>query len=128
MKKILATVLSVFACSGAIAGCPSEATINIESSTYSGAYNIEIRSGTRPGSKIVGTKNLEGNGTAVFSEICAGKYFFAFGIPKSDEVNITQYFDVQNNGDSYSNPVITVFYTRTLAKGHKVGKSKRRDL
>ena len=128
MKIIIVAALCLIASSSVLAGCPSEATINIESSTYSGAYNIEMRSGTRPGSKIVGTKNLEGNGTAVFNEICAGNYFFAFGIPKSDEVNITQYFDVQNNGDSYSNPVITVFYTRTSAKGHKVGKSKRRDL
>lgn len=126
--KILIIALCFFSCNRAFANCPSEVTINIKSSTYSGAYNIELRSGNRPGSQIEGKRTLDSNGAAVFSEICAGRYFFTFGIPKSDEVNITQYFDVQNDSESYSNPVITVFYTRSISKGHKVRTAKRRDL
>lgn len=110
------------------AGCPSEATIDVQSSTYSGRYNIELRSGQRPGSKVVGIQSLNGNGSLVFRNVCPGRYFFAFGTPDSDQVSVTRYFDVVNDGYSYSNPVITVIYTRSTSKGNKIGSSKRSDL
>jgi hypothetical protein len=127
MKLFLFTVLFLIT-QVAFAGCPSEATIDVQSSTYSGRYNIELRSGNRPGSILVGTKSLNGNGFVVFRSVCPGKYFFAFGTPDSDQVSVTQYFNVINDGYSYSNPVITVFYTRSTSNGSKVGTSKRNNL
>lgn len=128
MKNIPIAVLIALACNAAFADCPSKATLHVKSSTYSGAYNIELRSGTRPGSHVVGNRALNGNGTTVFNSVCVGKYFFAFGTPDSDEVSVTQYFNVRNDGKSYSNPTITVFYTRSIADGQRVVSSKRRDL
>jgi hypothetical protein len=127
MQIFLFTVLFLIS-NLTFAGCPSEATIDVQSSTYSGRYNIELRSGQRPGSKVVGTQSLNGNGSAVFSSVCPGKYFFAFGTPDSDQVSVTQYFNVTNDGYSFSNPVITVVYTRSTSKGNKVGSSKRSNL
>lgn len=127
MKIFLFTVLFLVS-SITFAGCPSEATIDVQSSTYSGRYNIELRSGQRPGSSVVGTQSLNGNGSAVFRSVCPGKYFFAFGTPDSDQVSVTQYFNVTNDGYSYSNPVITVTYTRSSSNGKQIGSSKRSNL
>lgn len=128
MKRIFIAALIALACNVAFADCPSKATLNVKSSTYSGAYDIELRNGNRPGSRVVGARALKGNGTTVFSSVCAGKYFFAFGTPDSDQVSVTQYFNVKNDGKSYSSPTITVFYTRSVADGHRVESKKRRDL
>jgi hypothetical protein len=128
MFKILVIVFCMFVYDTAFAECPSEATLHVKSSTYSGKYNIELRSGTRPGSKVIGTRTLSGNGTVVFKTVCAGNFFLAFGTPDSNQVNVTQYFKVTNNGNSYSNPVITAFYTVSRVEGNRTSTSKRSDL
>lgn len=109
--------------------CPSTTTIKINSSTYSGSLTIELRSGTRPGSQQVSRKSIYTNGEATFRNICPGTYFYAFAPDDSDDVSTTRYFNVENSNGRYTNPAITVFYTRTLSSGaQRVGSSKRKDL
>ncbi|WP_448363369.1 hypothetical protein [Fluviibacter sp.] len=92
--------------------CPSNVTLNIVSSNYSGVINIEFRQGKRPGSKKLQTSKINTSGQVKISNVCAGTYFFSFSTPDSPSVSVTQYFDVMNNGTQYSSPVITVTYTR----------------
>ena len=129
-KTFVVTSLYVLAMgiASADSDCPSKATLNVKSHTYTGAYNIELRYGTRPGSKVFGAKSLNGNGTVIFSGVCAGKYFFSFGTTDSEQVSVTQYFDVKISETSYSNPMITVVYTRYSSDGQRVGSAKKRDL
>jgi hypothetical protein len=112
----------------AFASCPSVATLKLDSSGYQGIVNIELRKGTRPGSSAIASDSLFTRGVSTFSGICAGRYFFTFGTPDSDQVSTTQYFDVINDGNRYSMPTITVVYTRSNSEGNKVGSSKRKDL
>ena len=98
------------------------------SSGYQGIVNIELRKGSRPGSSVVATDSLLTRGVSVFQGICAGRYFYAFGTPDSDQVSTTQYFDVINDGNRYSMPTITVVYTRSNSEGNKVGTAKKKDL
>ncbi len=109
--------------------CPSRATIQVQSSNYSGAFTIELRAGTRPGSTVAGQRNLSGPGTASFSGVCAGTYFFTLGTPDSNSVSTTQYFTVVNDDRGYSHPTITVFYARSQNGDSKtLGSAKRKDL
>lgn len=110
------------------ASCPSVATLKLDSSGYQGIVNIELRKGSRPGSSVIASDSLFTRGVSTFSGICAGRYFFTFGTPDSDQVSTTQYFDVINDGNRYSMPTITVVYTRSNSEGNKVGSSKRKDL
>ena len=128
MFKILVIVFCMLVFGTAFAECPSGATLHVKSSTYSGKYNIELRSGTRPGSKVIGTRTLSGNGTILFKAACGGKFFFAFETPDSNQENVTQYFKVTNNSNSYSNPLITLFYTVLRVEGNRISTSKRSDL
>jgi hypothetical protein len=129
MKTPYVILCILFATTAIAQDCPSQATLNITSSGYSGAFNVELRSGTRPGSRAVQSRAVEGNGSTVFGSVCRGTYFFSFGTPDSDQVSVTRYFEVTNNGESYSNPKITVFYSRGISDGaRRVGSSKKRDL
>jgi len=56
MTKVPFLIFGLIISNITFAGCPSEATIDVQSSTYSGSYNIELRSGQRPGSSVVGTQ------------------------------------------------------------------------
>lgn len=106
-------------------GCPSTVTLDLKSSNYSGQINIEFRSGKRPGSKRLQSAKINTSGTVTIENVCAGSYFFAFSTPDSPSVSVTQYFDVINNGRQYSNPRITVTYTRAATKNavQTVGRS-----
>jgi len=128
MRKILSIYALVFLNTYAYASCPSVATLKLDSSGYQGIVNIELRKGTRPGSSVVASETLITRGISIFSGICAGRYFYAFGTPDSDQVSTTQYFEVINDGNRYSMPTITVVYTRSTAEGNKVGTSKKKDL
>lgn len=97
-------------------GCPSTVTLDLKSSNYSGLINVEFRNGKRPGSKRLQTAKINTSGTVTIDNVCAGTYFFAFSTPDSPSVSVTRYFEVINNGSQYSNPRITVTYTRTTAK------------
>jgi hypothetical protein len=107
--------------------CPSEATLVIQSSGYSGPINIELRRGTRPGSRVTAQDRVNTRGTVVFQNVCPGTYFYSFATPDSDQVSTTRYFEIINDGYQYSMPTITVTYTRS-ASGNRVGSSKRSEL
>lgn len=127
--KSLFFMLCLFVTSAIAQDCPSKATLKMTSSGYSGVFNVELRSGTRPGSRVVESRSMQASGSTVFGNICQGTYFFSFGTPDSERVSVTRYFDVTNDGYSYSNPVITVFYTRSTSNGaQRIGSSKKRDL
>jgi hypothetical protein len=128
MKKILSIFAMLLSSSLVFASCPSVATLKLDSSGYQGIVNIELRKGSRPGSSVIASDSLFTRGVSTFSGICAGRYFFTFGTPDSDQVSTTQYFDVINDGNRYSMPTITVVYTRSNSEGNKVGSSKRKDL
>ncbi len=90
---------------------------------------MELRRGKRPGSQVVETRSMKGNGKAVFSRVCPGSYFFSFGTTDSDQVSVTRYFNVEYDGAAYNNPTITVFYSRGNADGsQRVGTAKKREL
>ena len=130
MRKWLSSfVLGLIALSGsAVLACPSEVTLNINSSNYSGLINVELREGRRPGSKIVRRDSVDTRGAVRLSGICPGTYFFAFSTPKDDTVSVTRYFEITDDGTSYSNPTITVTYSRVSSGGQRVGSAKRSDL
>jgi hypothetical protein len=128
MKKIFFFAALFLSSTFAQASCPSVATLKLESSGYQGIVNIELRKGSRPGSSVVATDSLLTRGVSIFQGICAGRYFYAFGTPDSDQVSTTQYFDVINDGNRYSMPTITVVYTRSNSEGNKVGTAKKKDL
>ncbi len=126
---VLASTLSLTSCFAAAQACPSRTTINVESAGYSGAFIVELRSGTRPGSKVVGERSLGGPGSVTFTDVCPGTYFFTLGTPDSDSVSTTRYFNVVNDEYSYSNPTIRVFYSRTKSNGSQsIGHAKKKDL
>lgn len=130
MKKLLfALIPFTFSCVVLASECPSRTTLQINSSDYSGAFNVELRRGKRPGSHVVEARSMAGNGKAVFARVCPGAYFFSFGTADSDQVSVTRYFDVKFDGVNYNNPTITVFYSRGSADGtQRVGSAKKREL
>ena len=130
MRKLLSCfALGLIALSGsAVLACPSEVTLNISSSNYSGLNNVELREGRRPGSKIVRRDTVDTRGTVRLSGICPGTYFFAFSTPKDEAVSVTRYFEVTDDGTSYSNPSITVTYSRVSSGGQRVGSAKKSEL
>lgn len=131
MQKMVLVVLFMLICAPSFAqqDCPSTTTLNIKSSTYSGKFYVELRQGTRPGSRVIAKRNMNSNGSVEFHDICPGTYFYSFGTPDSDQVSITRYFEVKYDGDTYNNPVITVYYSRSQTDGaQRVGSVKKRDL
>ncbi len=108
--------------------CQSEVTLSINSSNYSGLINVELREGRRPGSRVVRRDSIETRGTVIIPGVCPGTYFFAFSTPKDETVSVTRYFDVTADGNSYSNPSITVMYSRATSSGQRVGSAKRSEL
>lgn len=107
--------------------CPSEATLIIQSAGYSGPIEIELRRGTRPGSRVIGRNWVNTSGTVVFRNVCPGTYFYAFATPDSPQVSTTGYFQIVNDGYRYNMPTITVTYTRA-SSGNRVGSAKRSEL
>ncbi len=130
MRKLLSCfALAFIAFSGsAVLACPSEVTLNINSSNYSGLINVELREGRRPGSRIARRDTVDTRGTVRLSGICPGTYFFAFSTPKDEAVSVTRYFEVTDDGTSYSNPSITVTYSRVSSGGQRVGSAKKSEL
>lgn len=113
----------------ALAQCESEAKLNIGSSNYSGQIDIELRKGTRPGSRVVTRQSVITRGTVVARNVCPGTYFYAFSTPDSDQVSTTRYFQVLNDGYKYSMPEITVTYSRAREAGsNRVGSARRSEL
>ena len=111
------------------AQCESEAKLNIRSSNYSGRIDVELRKGTRPGSRVVSRQSVMKLGTVVARNVCPGTYFYAFSTPDSDRVSTTRYFQVENDGYRYSMPVITVTYSRSSEAGtNRVGSARRDEL
>ena len=130
VKKLLASIafgLAAMASQSAWA-CQSEVTLSINSSNYSGLINVEFREGRRPGSKVVRRDSVDTRGTVRVPGVCAGTYFFSFSTPKDDAVSLTRYFEVTDDGTSYSNPTITVTYSRVSSGGQRVGSAKKSDL
>jgi hypothetical protein len=128
MKKNLLLLVLLVTTLRANANCPSVATLKLDSSGYQGIINIELRKGNRPGSVVIANDSVNTRGVAIFSGICPGRYFYAFGTQDSDQVSTTQYFDIINDGSRYSMPTITVVYTRTSSTGNRVGSAKKKDL
>jgi hypothetical protein len=128
MNKIILFLVSLITILRAHADCPSVATLKLDSSGYQGIINIELRKGNRPGSVVIANDSVNTKGIAIFSGICAGKYFYSFGIPDSDQVSTTRYFEIINDGNRYSMPTITVVYTRSSSTGNRVGSAKKKDL
>jgi hypothetical protein len=108
--------------------CQSEVTLSISSSNYSGLINIELREGRRPGSRVIRRNSVDTRGTVTVPGVCPGTYFFAFSTPKDESVSVTRYFDVTDDGNSYSNPSITVTYSRVSSGGQRVGSAKKSEL
>lgn len=130
VKKLLTLItfgLTALASQSASA-CQSEVTLSINSSNYSGLINVELREGRRPGSKVVRRDSVDTRGTVIVPGVCPGTYFFAFSTPKDEAVSVTRYFDVTDDGTSYSNPSITVTYSRVTSGGQRVGSAKKSDL
>lgn len=109
--------------------CPSTTTLKINSSDYTGSFKVELRKGNRPGSVRISGGLVSDGGEVQFPNVCRGNYFFAFGPSDSDIVSVTRYFPVVNHDGSYSNPVITVTYSRAnLSTGQRVEKTRKQDL
>jgi hypothetical protein len=130
LKNLLA--LSIFGlatmASQSASACQSEVTLSITSSNYSGLISVELREGRRPGSKVVRRDGVDTRGTVIVPGVCPGTYFFAFSTPKDEAVSVTRYFEVTDDGTSYSNPTITVMYSRVTSGGQRVGSSRKSDL
>lgn len=108
--------------------CPSQATIKISSIDYPGAFRVELRMGTRPGSEVADSTTMEAGGQYVFYNVCPGTYFFAIGPETSDVVSVTNYFNVTFDGENYSNPEISVFYSSDTTSAQQVGSARKSDL
>jgi hypothetical protein len=128
-STFLLSILSLVLCGEVIAQsqCPSEATLIIQSSGYSGPIAIELRQGTRPGSRITARDIVNTSGTVVFRNVCPGTYFYAFATPDSTQVSTTRYFEIVNDGFQFSMPTVTVTYTKSPS-GNRVGTAKRSEL
>jgi hypothetical protein len=104
--------------------CTAHLALNLRSSGYSGPIDIELRTGSRPGSRLVGKFQLETGGTWNISDLCPGSYFFAFATLSSEDVSTTQDYEV----NPFAPKEVLVTYTRYPAGGHRVGKEKRTGL
>ena len=109
--------------------CKSTVKLNLNSSNYSGAIDIELRAGVRPGSNLIEKAQVFTSGTVRFTNICPGTYFLAFATPNSDIANTTRYFEVEQTAEHFSMPELTVTYTSVTTPGsQKVGISSKKSL
>lgn len=109
--------------------CPSAVTLNLQSSNYYGVINVELRVGSRPGSSILDRSSVMSSGVVRFANICPGTYFFAFATPDTVAVSTTRYFQVTQDENRFSNPQITVTYSRALGPdSQRVGSVARNEL
>jgi hypothetical protein len=129
-RRVLVLVVFALAtlASPSASACPSEVALSINSSDYSVVINIELRQGRRPGSKVVGRDSVVTRGAVRLAGICPGTYFFAFSTPVDEVVSVTRYFEVLDDGTSYSNPSITLTYSRVSSGGQKVGSARKSEL
>lgn len=111
------------------ADCPSTTRLKVNSSGYSGSFNVELRKGNRPGSLRINGGSVSNGGELSFPNVCRGTYFFAFGPTDSDMVSITRYFPVKHSDTGFSNPVITVYYSRVQgSEDTLIQKTRKQDL
>lgn len=108
--------------------CPSVAKLVVNSSGYSGLFLVELRAGNRPGSRRISGGKIGNGQELAFSYVCSGTHFFAFGPEDSDTISVTRYFEVKVEGHTYTNPVITIYYSRTLGEGQQVQTTRKKDL
>lgn len=109
--------------------CLSTVTLNLTSTNYSGTVSVELRNGTRPGSSVLEQSEVFTSGVVTVTNVCPGTYFFAFATPDSPTVSTTQYFNVRQDSEGYSVPVITVTFSRsTSPDSHAVGVASRSQL
>lgn len=92
--------------------CPSTVTFKINSTGYSGSFDVELRRGTRPGSRRLNGATGQNGGSVSFPNVCPGNYFIAFGPTASADISVTRSFEVQNDGFQYSMPQITVYFSQ----------------
>ena len=114
------------------AECLSRLTVDIQSVGYSGGFNVDLRSGLRPGSSLVGSKKLQTAGQTYFSEICPGLYFVTLGPMDSEYVDVSQYLKIEehetSDGITYLDGTLSFFYSRSLEKGEQTKYLKRNEL
>ncbi len=131
LKVVLSVLAIAFACvtsASASDECPSQVTISISSIGYDGAFAVELRSGTRPGSNVEDNVTMVAGDEHTFYDVCPGTYFFAIGPDTSDDVSVTSYFDVEFDGSTYNNPRMSVYYSSSTDGGQTVGKARKSDL
>jgi hypothetical protein len=89
--------------------CTSTATLRLAASGRSaaGPLEIELRTGERPGSRVVARGTLGDDGRLVVSDVCPGRYFFAFSRAGDASATVTRSFDIQEDEDTVSDVVIT---------------------
>ena len=121
-------LMSVMAFASPVKACQSTVTLKVDSATYSGLFVVELRKGLRPGSIVVAERSMSRAGVQTFTRVCPGQYFFSLGTPDSDMVSVTQYFNVHDDGYTYNNPTLTIFYSRGSSAGQRVSSSKRNAL
>lgn len=110
------------------ASCPSVAKLVVNSSGYSGLFLVELRAGNRPGSRRISGGKIGNGQELAFASVCSGTYFFAFGPEDSETISVTRYFEVKVDGSRYTNPVITIYYSRTSGEGQTIQTTSKKDL
>jgi hypothetical protein len=109
--------------------CLSTVTLNLNSTNYSGIINVELRLGTRPGSKVLEQSEVYATGVVRVTNVCPGTYFFAFSTLDSPAVSTTRYFDVRHDSNGYSMPEVTVTFSQAHGPdSHRIGTAARNSL
>jgi hypothetical protein len=106
--------------------CSSVTKLILNSSGYNGNIEVQLRSGNRPGSKVIRQGVIFTSGIREFNGICPDKYFFSFATSDSPTVSVTSYFIVEQNT---SIAEMTVFLSRSkTSQGNKVQVISKKDL
>lgn len=109
----------------AIPSCLTFVTLELRSVGYSGPFEVELRTGSRPGSRLLQRQVLQSRGSWTVPQVCAGQnYFFTFATPDSERVSVTRYFSVETLNDV----TITVTYSRSSGQGQRVARESRAAL
>jgi len=105
--------------------CPASARLTLNSSGYSGNIEVQLRKGSRPGSRVIARGDINTVGAREFPGICPGKYFFSFATSDSPTVSVTRYFSIEENT---SVARMTVFMSRSNTTGNTVQTVTKKDL